>query len=606
MIRDEQTLESGNFRLQVSGLLPGLCDERSLAIPQIEGKTQGLKPNQIKRLEKFYQRRIPPHEIITPELARQLTEISHEVGRQIGILVDRRGYVEHVIVGDASRIVIPTQARTRLAEQRFSGLRCLHTHLRGEELTQDDLADLALLRLDLMAAIDVDSQTGLPGLVRVAHLLPASPAKFDEDDGNYGGRSSFRFLDPAPARDLQVDFLELIDSLEGELARTRGARRASDKRDRAILVGVTTGTLTEAKESMDELRELAISGGLVVLDEIVQRRPALDPRTLVGKGKLDEIIIRSLQFGADMIVFDRELSPSQVRAINAATDLKILDRSQLILDIFAQRAQTSEGRIQVELAQLKYLLPRLSGTGTEMSRLMGGIGGRGPGETKLEIDRRRVRDRIAHLEQQLKRVRASREQRRAQRLRREMPVVSIVGYTNAGKSTLLNALTASQVTAEQRMFATLDPTSRRLRLPHDQEIIINDTVGFIRDLPADLLTAFKATLEELEQSDLLIQLIDVSSPQFESQMASVNRILTELHLEEIPRLVVFNKMDLADPVEVENLCRLYGGLAISAIDRRTIQPLAEEISERLADLDEKSENRRKHPSARPAHPSQTM
>ncbi|MEP7271161.1 MAG: GTPase HflX, partial [Acidobacteriota bacterium] len=392
--------------------------------------------------------------------------------------------MEHVIVGDATRIIIPAQARNRLAEQRFSGLRCLHTHLRGEDLTQDDLADLALLRLDLMAVINVEPQTGMPGLVRAAHLLPAAQG---EDEAAARAVSAYRFIEPAPASQLNVDFLELIDSLESEMARNRGARKASDHRDRAILVSVTTATLTEARESLDELRELAISGGLVVIDEMIQRRSNLDPKTLVGKGKLDDIIIRSLQLGADMIVFDRELSPSQVRAINAATDLKIVDRSQLILDIFAQRAQTSEGRIQVELAQLKYLLPRLSGSGTELSRLMGGIGGRGPGETKLEVDRRRVRDRISHLEDQLEHVRASRQQRRAQRQRRDLPVVSIVGYTNAGKSTLLNALTASQVVAEKRMFATLDPTSRRLRLPQDQEIIINDTVGFIRDLPQDLL-----------------------------------------------------------------------------------------------------------------------
>jgi GTP-binding protein HflX len=532
----------------------------------------------------MHQRRIPPTDIVTPEFARQLSEISHEIGRQVGVLVDRKGHVEHVIVGDATKIVLPAQDRSRLGQSRFNGLRCLHTHIRGEAgLTHDDLTDLALLRLDLMAAIDVDPSTGLPGVVRAAHLLPASASDgSDRANGDENGKPQiYRFLDPRLPGQLDVNFLELIESLESEMARNRGARKALDTRDRAILVAVTTGTTAEARDSLDELRELAISGGLVVLDEIIQRRPTLDPKTLIGKGKLDEIIIRSLQMGADMIVFDRELSPSQVRAINSATDLKILDRSQLILDIFAQRAQTSEGRIQVELAQLKYLLPRLSGSGTEMSRLMGGIGGRGPGETKLEVDRRRVRERIALLEEKLKHVRESRQQRRAQRVRREMPVVSIVGYTNAGKSTLLNALTQSQVTAEQRMFATLDPTSRRLRLPHDQEIIINDTVGFIRDLPKDLLTAFKATLEELEQSDLLIHLVDASSPQLESHLGSVYRILGELQLDDVPRLLVFNKMDLADPEELENRCRIFNGIPISAINRSTLGRLVNEISERL-------------------------
>jgi GTPase len=542
-----------------------------------------LKPNQLRRLEKMHQRRISPKEIVTPEFARQLTEISHEIGRQVGVLIDRKGHVESVIVGDATKIVLPAQDRSRLGHSRFNGLRCLHTHLRGENgLTRDDLTDLALLRLDLMAAIDVDPQSGLPGLVRAAHLMPAAAGINGGFHGENDNESqTYRFLDPRLPGQFDVNFLELIESLETEMARNRGARKSSDTRDRAILVGVTTTSMAEARDSLDELRELATSGGLVVLDEIIQRRAELDPKTLVGKGKLDEIIIRSLQLGADMIVFDRELSPSQVRAINGATDLKILDRSQLILDIFAQRAQTSEGRIQVELAQLKYLLPRLSGSGTEMSRLMGGIGGRGPGETKLEVDRRRVRDRIALLEEKLLHVRASRQQRRAQRARRDVPVVSIVGYTNAGKSTLLNSLTNSSVLAEQRMFATLDPTSRRLRLPHDQDIIINDTVGFIRDLPKDLLAAFKATLEELEQSDLLIDLIDASSPQLENQIASVSRILSELELDNIPRLLVFNKMDMADPEELLNRCRLYNGLAISAVDRATLAPLVNEIGERL-------------------------
>ncbi len=555
----------------------------------------------------MYQRRIPPHSIVTPEFARQMTELSHEIGRQIGVLVDRKGYVVHVTVGDAHGIVLPAQERSRLSKDRFNGLRCLHTHLRGEKLTNDDLTDLGLLRLDLIAAINVDKETGLPGLVHAAHLLPvsladqnnhkpverATRAESDEPDDLLAAEiepekapdfqtSTYRFLDPSLPGQLDTDFIELITSLEDEMARTRGIRKVSDTRDRCLLVGVTTESLTEARESLDELRELALSGGLVIIDEIIQRRPRLDPATLIGKGKLSEIIIRSMQLGADVIVFDRELQPGQVRSINAATDLKILDRSQLILDIFAQRAQTSDGRLQVELAQLKYLLPRLTGTGTAMSRLMGGIGGRGPGETKLETDRRRVRDRITHLEQQLEKVRHSRQQRRAQRTRREMPVVSIVGYTNAGKSTLLNSLTQSQVVAEQRMFATLDPTSRRLRLPHDQEIIINDTVGFIRDLPKDLLAAFKATLEEMEQSDLLIHLVDAASSQLENQLASVRRILDELHLSEIPCLLVFNKCDLvADKEALANQCRVHQALAVSAIERRTLDSLTDEISRRL-------------------------
>src|ERR687893_1303931 len=292
------------------------------------------------------------------------------------------------------------------------------------------------------------------------------------------------------------------------------------------------------------------------MNETIQRRQAIDPRTVLGRGKLDELIIRALQLGADMLVFDSELSPAQVRSLSEATDLKVIDRSQLILDIFAQRAQSKEGKIQVELAQLKYLLPRLiMGQNSAFSRLAGGIGGRGPGETKLETDRRRVRDRISRLEKEIEHQRTRRQERRKGRARRDLPVISIVGYTNAGKSTLLNTLTSSEVLAEQRMFATLDPTSRRLRLPREQEVIINDTVGFIRDLPPDLLAAFRATLEEISGSDLLIHLVDASNPRWQQQLEAVERILGELKLTEIPRLVVFNKADLVDAESLQAILR---------------------------------------------------
>lgn len=554
------------------------------AISNIEGNLQGLKPNQIRRLEKLYQRRIPPRQIVTQEFARQLSEASHEIHRQVGVLVNRNGYVEHVVVGNARSIVLPDLKRVRMGVDRFRGLRCLHTHLAGEGLTQDDLTDLALLRLDLMAAIDVRSD-GMPGVVRAAHLLPASAqgsrqVSNDLDDALNAPEppEMWVFLQPQVPSQIDIDFVDLIDSLEEELARARHVRNPRDQRDRAILVGVTTGSAASVQESLDELRELARSAGVVVLDSIIQRRPKLDPRSLVGKGKLDELIIRSLQLGADVIIFDQNLSPAQVRAINEATDLKIIDRTQLILDIFAQRAQSREGKIQVELAQLKYMLPRLSGSGIEMSRLMGGIGGRGPGETKLEVDRRRVRDRIHLLEKQIEQIRTSRRVQRTQRTRRDLSIISIVGYTNAGKSTLLNALTTSTVNAEDRMFATLDPTSRRLRLPRDREVIINDTVGFIRDLPPDLITAFRATLEEMEASDVLIHLVDASSAQLESHIASVEKILADLNLTGIPRLVVFNKADLLTEDELSNLRQAFSAVMISALDAKTLVPMIERMS----------------------------
>lgn len=550
----------------------------------LHGNTHGLKPNQLRRIEKLYQRRIPPHQIVTPEFARQLSELSHETNRQLGALIDRKGYVEYVIVGDARRIEMPDIRRVRVAGDRFRGLRCVHTHLRGEDLTRDDLTDLALLRLDLMAAITVDERTGLPGVVRSAHLLPSTAS-----DLNGNGKSkSFTFLSPAVPSQLDVDFLELMDALESEMARNRRTARHARNVDQAILVNVATGSTADAEDSIAELRELAQSAGVAVLDEMIQRRSAIDPRTVLGKGKLDELLIRAMQLGADAIIFDRELQAAQVRSISEATDLKVIDRSQLILDIFAQRAQSHEGKIQVELAQLKYMLPRLvMGQNSAFSRLAGGIGGRGPGETKLETDRRRVRDRIHRLEKELASQAKRREQRRKERLRHDVPIISIVGYTDPGKSTLLNALTQSSVRAESRMFATLDPTTRRLRLPREREVIINDTVGFIRDLPPDLLSAFRATLEEISGSRMLIHLIDAANPRWQQQVASVERILGELHFEGIPRLTTFNKADMLDEVSLAANLRAAGCgentecISISALRPETLAPLLNEIDRLL-------------------------
>jgi len=497
-----------------------------------------------------------------------MSELSNETGRQIGVLINRKGQVDYVMVGDAKKIEMPDFGRARVSQDRFRGLRCVHTHLNGEKLTNDDLTDLALLRLDLMAIIQVDRRNGLPGDVHAAHLIPAQPQSSTTDESI---TLPYEFLKPAPPSLLDVDFSELIASLEDEMARVRLSSEKTKGRgkDRVILVGVTTGAVADADDSMSELEELALSADTVVLDKIIQRRPNIDPRTLLGKGKLEELLIRAMRTGADMLVFDAELSPAQVRSISEATDLKVIDRPQLILDIFAQRAQSREGKLQVELAQLKYMLPRLAqGANAAFSRLAGGIGGRGPGETKLETDRRRVRDRIAQLEKQVDALGRQRQERRKRRLEKRLPIISLVGYTNAGKSTLLNALTNSAVYAEQKMFATLDPTSRRLRLPIEQEVIINDTVGFIRDLPETLVAAFRATLEEISDSDLILHVVDSSNPRCMEQISSVETILAELKLSDIPTVLVLNKSDLLKDGEsqlLEHRTGLDNGIATVSV-----------------------------------------
>lgn len=526
------------------------------------GNTLGLKPSQLHALRRTYRRRVDARAVVSPELARHLCEVSAETNRQIGVLLDRKGDVQAVIVGDARRLELPDVGRARAGESRLRGLRLVHTHLNGEPLTRDDHTDLALLRLDLVAALEVRDD-GLPGKVHYAHLLPenAQGAMWKDEE--------------APAvHDLAYDALAGALALEEEFARARAVRRTGGA-ERAILVGFggKGRGREQAEASLQELRELARTAGVEVLEATVQLRRDPDPRYLIGKGKLEDVVLRSMQRMATVIVFDAELSPSQARHIAEATSLKILDRTQLILDIFAQRAQSADGKLQVELAQLRYLYPRLVGRDDSLSRLAGGIGGRGPGETKLEIDRRRVRDRITALERRIEALGESRHLRRKQRSGRGLPVLSIVGYTNAGKSTLLNALTGSEVLAEDKLFATLDPTSRRLRFPRDREVIVTDTVGFIRDLPPDLVAAFRATLEELQDADLLLHVVDAADPLHEEHVAAVEEILGELGLAGKRRVLVMNKSDRLPPGEGEALAHRAGGVAISAATREGIPAL---------------------------------
>ena len=533
----------------------------------LSGNTAGLKASQSKRLLATRRRRVHQRDLISPELARHLTELSREIGRQLGVLINRRGEVEHVIVGDARQLVLPDIGRARAGHARLRGLRLVHTHLKDEPLTRDDLTDLVLLRLDTVAAI-VAREDGLPGKVYVATLMP------------WNASGDLYNLSEAPSLyELEFDAQAQIAALEQEMARVAPVR-AVGVAGRAILVGVHTGDRTAAEASLQELQELARTADVQVLDVVLQGRREIDPRTLIGEGKLEEILVRSMAVGADLLVFDRDLTPSQARHIGEATSLRILDRTQLILDIFAQRAQSADGKLQVELAQLKYLLPRLVGRDESLSRLAGGIGGRGPGETKLEIDRRRVRERISALESRIDQLSGERATRRRQRNRTGVPVISIVGYTNAGKSTLLNALTDSAVLAEDKLFATLDPTSRRLRFPRDREVIITDTVGFIRGLPKDLVAAFRATLEELQEADLLLHVIDASDSRHDEQAEAVERVLSELEVRDTPRLLVFNKADRA-PEDAKSLAVRDDGVAVSSVTREGFPELLSRCEEVL-------------------------
>ncbi len=536
----------------------------------IHGNLSGLRSSQIKTLERLTRRHVPPDVVITPELAREIAVLSRELRRQLALVLDRQGEVLHVVVGNDREVVLPDLTDHALGRSGLRGLRCIHTHLKGEPLTQDDHNDLALLRLDLMAAIAVGSD-GAPGAVHYAHLVPPGP----------DGRLAETLYAPS-VHALALHFATFIGALDSELERTRAATvDLADRREKAILISVTQMPRQEAEDALDELTELARTADVVVLDRVMQRPRQMNPRTLMGEGKLKEVVIRALQQGATLLIFDQDLTPAQVRAISALTEIKVIDRSQLILDIFARRAHTLDGKVQVELAQLRYILPRLTGKGTAMSRLMGGIGGRGPGETKLEIDRRRIHDRIARLEKQLDDLGRQRRQRRQRRISAGIPIVSIVGYTNAGKSTLLNALTQSEVFTEDLLFATLDTSTRRLRFPREREVIITDTVGFIRQLPKSLMGAFKATLEELEDAHLLLHVVDIGNPRCEEQIRAVERILRELDLHEIPRLLVFNKIDLVESMVVTALCRRYEAIPVSARDRSTFVPLLGELEERF-------------------------
>lgn len=519
------------------------------AIETIYGNLQGLKSSQIKQLQRLYRQRLPGDCLTTPEFAQRLAAISHEINQPVCGYINRRGQVIRVGVGTPRQTQIPPLELPRYGAERLSGIRCIATQLKSEAPNEAALTAMALQRLDALAILTLTGEgferrgggaTGYAKEAYLAHLVshPETPWT----------------LSPPLSLDAltKQDFLELIEGLEAEFRRESVAQEVSSGHDRVLLVGLMTDKTTrwQFQTDLEELALLVQSAGGTVLETLDQKRSQPHPQTLVGQGKVQEIALRTQTIGANLIVFSRDLSPSQVRRLETQIGVRVVDRTEVILDIFAQRAQSQAGKLQVELAQLEYMLPRLAGRGQTMSRLGGGIGTRGPGETKLETERRAIQRRIARLQQEVNQLQAHRSRLRQRRQHQEVPSVAVVGYTNAGKSTLLNMLTNAEAYTADQLFATLDPTTRRLvvsdSVTHEpQSILLTDTVGFIHELPPSLMDAFRATLEEVTEADALLHVVDLSHPAWQYHIRSVMEILGEMPITPGPALIAFNKIDQA-------------------------------------------------------------
>lgn len=536
---------------------------RSLMSKKVTGNIKGLNAFELKRVGKLYERRISANELISLDLARELCVLATEFRRRIGLLISREGHVEEVFLGTREILYMPDLGRYRVAGERLRRLRLVFSDLSHDEqvlIPTDIYTDLEKLRFDLVAGVKLGNNQ-----VRMAyaHVVPYDPAS-EIGTATEQVKDLGRF---------SLDFGRFIGELERSLTAALPAQTASGT-NRALLVGVYGQKRTDAEASLRELRELARTAGVEVAGEVVQFRNP-DPKTLLGKGKLEDVTLKCLRLGAELLIFDGELKPGQWRNIANSTELKVIDRSMLILDIFAQRARSSEGRLQVELAQLKYNLPRLVEKDAGLSRLSGGIGGRGPGETKLEISRRRSRERIRQLEEKISQISQQRGLQRNRRRQQKIPLVAILGYTNAGKSTLFNLLSHSEVFVENKLFATLDPAQRRIVLPaltttgefRNCTFILSDTVGFIRQLPQELFNAFRATLEELFDAELLLHVIDGSEPDVLERHGAVKEIITEMGLAQCPEIVVINKRDLISEECCEMLENATAGLPVSAKDQ---------------------------------------
>jgi GTP-binding protein HflX len=533
----------------------------------VSGNLKGLSPSEKKSLDKLSQRKLNAEDLVSSDFAKELAILAQNLRRRIGALVTREGRIEKLFIGSKDILYLPELSRHK--EGRLKKLRFVFSDLSNKEtvdIPQDIYGDLEIHSFDAVIAV---KQIKNVTRAKYAYLTP----------NNVGGDLSQSISVEVPdIGSLKLDFLDFITDLENEFASSPKVKKTVNG---AILIGVHDKPHSYIQERLLELEELSRTAGVIVLDKYIQKKRS-DPKTYIGSGKLEEITLQALRLGADSLIFDCELLPTQWRAITNATSMKVLDRSMLILDIFAQRAKSSEGRLQVELAQLKYNLPRLIEKDTGLSRLTGGIGGRGPGETKLEISRRRSRDKITLLEKKIKELAEVRELKRTKRKKSLVPSIAIVGYTNVGKSSLFNAITKGDAFIENKLFATLDTTQRPLHLVSEsgsKEVILSDTVGFIRDLPKELMAAFQATLEEVSESTVLLHVLDVSDPEIHNRYKNVRKILEDVDVTDIPEIILLNKVDKTQKDIAQKIQQDFpGSILTSSITREGFEELRKKIS----------------------------